>query len=98
VIIDRFELRNGELSYRAGWTLHKAIKVPLPPIVATDIGKSSNGTSTEDAVGRMFGEIYSSIGKAVISAAGMLGDGVKAGADAVKDGAKGVKNALKGLF
>lgn len=105
VIIDRFEFRGGELSYRAAITLHKAITVPLPPIVANDIGKSSNGTSPEEAIKRMFLEITSSVGKAVESAVTSIGSGVKAGADAVKDGAnavgkgaKGVKDALKGLF
>ena len=98
VIIDRFEFRGGELSYRAAITLHKAITVPLPPIVAKDIGKSSNGASIEDAINRMFLEVTSSVGKAVESAVTSIGSGVKAGADAVKDGAKGVKDAIKGLF
>ncbi|MFZ4394757.1 MAG: hypothetical protein ACOYOU_03930 [Kiritimatiellia bacterium] len=98
VIIDHFEFRGGELSYRAAITLHKAIKLPLPPIVADDIGKSSNGTSVEEAVKRIFLEVTSCVGKAVVSATDAIGSGVKAGADAVKDGAKGVKDALKSLF
>ena len=98
VIIDRFEFRNGELSYRAAITLHKAIKVPLPPIVATDIGKSGNGATVEEAAGKMFGEIANGVGKAVISVTDAVGNGAKAGADAVKSGVKGVKDAIKGLF
>jgi len=98
VIIDRFEFRNGELSYRAAITLHKAIKVPLPPIVATDIGKSSNGASMEEALGKMFGEIANGVGKAVVGVTDAVGNGAKAGSDAVQSGAKAVKDVVKGLF
>ena len=98
VIIDHFDFRGGELSYRAAITLHKAVTIPLPPIEASDIGKSSNGTSTAEALNRIFMEIASGVGKAVISVTDSLGSGVKAGGDVLKSGVKGVKDALKGLF
>ena len=98
VIIDRFECRSGEVSVRAAITLGKAITVPLLPIVATDIGRKSGGTSMADAIQKIFGEIASGLGKAVVGAIGAVGDVGKAGVDAVKSGAKGVRDALKGLF
>ena len=98
VIIDRFEFHDGELSYRSAITLHKAVKVPLPAIVATDIGKTSNGASMEEVLGKMFGEIANGVGKAVVSVTDSIGSGAKVGADAVKSGVKGMKDAIKGLF
>lgn len=98
VIIDRFEFRSGEVSFRAAITLQKAVTVPLPPIVATDIGKSSGGTSTEEAVNRMFLEVASGVTKAVVGITDAIGSGAKAGEDAVKARAKGMQDAVKGLF
>jgi uncharacterized protein involved in outer membrane biogenesis len=105
VIIDRFECRDGEVSYRAGITLGQAVKVPLQPIVATDIGKQSGGTTVADAVAKMFGEIANGVGKAVIGIAGSVTDGAKAGVNAagsavkgVKDAGKGAVDKIKGLF
>jgi hypothetical protein len=105
VIIDRFEFRRGELSYRAGFTLGKAINVPLLPIVATDIGKSSNGTSTEEALNRMFLEMVSGVGKAVVSVPGAIGDlgkgavgGAQNAGSAVQDAGKGALNKIESIF
>jgi hypothetical protein len=86
-------------------TLHKALRLPLPGVVVTDIGKSSNGTTTEEAVTRMFMEMISSVGKVVEQAGDLLGKGAKAGVDAAKDvgkgavdAGKGAVNAIKSLF
>ena len=105
VIIDRFECRSGEVSFRAAMTLGKAVTVPLPPIVATDIGRKSGGTTTADAVQKIFVEIGNGVGKAVIGVAGAVGDIGKAGAgqvqdagSAVKDAGKGAVDKLKSLF
>ena len=98
VIIDHLEFRKGEVSFRAAMTLHKAVVVPLPSIVVNDIGKSSGGTSIEQAIDRIFLELYSAVGKAVESVAGGVTDGAKAGADAVKDVGKGTVDKIKNLF
>ena len=105
VIIDRFECRSGEVSFRAGMTFGRAVKVPLPPIVATDIGRKSGGTTTADAVQKMFGEVANGVGKAVIGVAGAVGDigkaalgGVQDAGSAVKDAGKGAVDRIKGLF
>jgi hypothetical protein len=105
VIIDRFAFHDGQLAYRSGLTLHKALRLPLPGVVVTDIGKSSNGTTTEEAVTRMFMEMISSVGKVVEQAGDLLGKGAKAGVDAAKDvgkgavdAGKGAVNAIKSLF
>jgi len=98
VIIDHFECRAGEVSFRAGMTFGKAIAIPLPPIVANDIGRKSGGTSTADAIQKMFGEIANGVGKAVIGVAGAVGDSVKGAGSAVKDAGKGAVDKIKGLF
>ena len=105
VIIDHFECRAGEVSFRAGMTFGKAICLPLPPIVANDIGRSSGGTSTADAVQKMFGEVANGVGKAVVGVAGALGDvgkaalgGAQDAGGAVKDAGKNVVKKLGSLF
>jgi len=105
VIIDHFECRSGEVSFRAGMTFGKAIKIPLPPVVANDIGRKSGGTTTADAIQKMFGEIANGVGKAVIGVAGAVGDvgktalgGVQDAGSAVKDAGKGAVDKIKGLF
>ena len=98
VIIDHFECRNGEVSFRAAMTLGQAITVPLPSIVANDIGRKSGGTTMADAIQKMFGEVANGVGRAVVGVAGAVGDVGKAGTDAVKGGVKGVRDAIKGLF
>lgn len=97
VIIDRFECRGGEVSFRAGMTFGKAICLPLPPIVANDIGKSSGGTSTADAIQKMFGEIANGVGKAVVGVAGAVGDAGKAALNGVQDAGSTVKDAGKNV-
>jgi len=97
VIIDRFEFNNGELSYRAGITFNKAIRVPLPPVTATDIGKSSNGTSMEDALNRMFMEVASDVGNAVVNVTDAIGKGLKAGGGVINSGSKAGSNAVKSV-
>ncbi len=98
VIIDRFECRSGEVSFRAGMTLGKAIKVPLLPIVATDIGRKTGGTSMADAIQKMFGEIASGVGKAVVGVAGAIGDAGKEAVGGVKDAGKGAVDKIRSLF
>jgi hypothetical protein len=98
VIIERFSFHEGQLSYRSGLTLHKAIRLPLPGVEAKDIGKESDGTSIEEATGRMFMEVISSIGRVVEKAGDVIGKGAKAGAEAVKDVGKGAVDAIKSLF
>ncbi len=105
VIVDHFECRGGEVSFRAGMTLGRAICLPLPPIVANDIGRASGGTSTADAIQKMFGEVANGVGKAVVGVAGALGDvgkaalgGAQDAGGAVKDAGKNVVKKLGSLF
>ena len=105
VIVDHFECRAGEVSFRAGMTFGQAICLPLPPIVANDIGRASGGTSIADAIQKMFGEIANGVGKAVVGVAGAIGDvgktalgGAQDAGSAVKDAGKNVVKKLGDLF
>ena len=82
VIIDRFECRAGEVSFRGGMTFGRAISLPLPSIVLTDIGRPSNGTSLLGAVQEMFAAIANAVGKTVLFVAGAVGDVGRAALDA----------------
>ncbi len=82
VIIDRFECRDGEVSFRGGMTFGKSIALPLPSIVLTDIGRPSNGTSLLGAVQEMFTAIANAVGKTVLFVAGAVGDAGRAALDA----------------
>lgn len=98
VIIDRFECRGGMVSCRAGITLGQAVPIPLPPIIATGIGRESNGVTIISAIDRMVLEIFNSVGTAVTDFLRNVGkETIDKGADAVKSGVKGLGNALKGF-
>lgn len=98
VVIKRFECRGGVVSVRTRLTLGKAIALPLPPVVATNIGAKSGGATVAEATGEMLDELAGGVtsavgdaGKAVVSAGG---DTVKA-VSAVGTNALG---KLKSLF
>lgn len=98
VIVNHFECRGGEVSVRAAITLGKSVTVPLPQIVANDIGKSTGGTSTFDAIQKMVGEIASGVGKAAVGVLSGVGDAAKDAAKGVQDAGKGAVDKIKGLF
>jgi len=96
VIIDRFECTGGQVSYRADITLGKAVPLPLPPIIATNIGRQSNGVTIASAVGTMILEILKSVGTAITDMLQNIGkESLSKGVNAVKDGMQGVGDALK---
>ena len=77
VVIEDFQLRGAKVNVSLPGMRDKAIPLPLPPIVMTDIGKGSGGASLPQVISRTFKAVLESVMKAVASSADLLGDGAK---------------------
>lgn len=91
VIIDRFEMAKGKVSYRASLLGNQALVLPLPTIRLAGVGRSSSGVTVVEAISEVLFSITRGVVSAVADAGTSLGDGAKDAKNAVKD-------ALKKLF
>ncbi len=103
VVIEDFQLRGAQVNVSLPGMSDKAIPVPLPPVVMTDIGKESGGASLPEIIARVVKGVMESVTKAVAASAGVLGDGVKllgkgaaAAGDAALDAGKAAGDAALG--
>ena len=85
VIIEHLEIRNDKIEISSKILQGRAIKIPLPRIEMTDIGKEEEGASIKDVITGVFRAITGATASAVKGAGKLLGSGVKAGAGLAAD-------------
>ena len=94
VIIERFSLTDGKVGLSLPGMMGTALPIPLPTIELTDIGKEKEGATFTEAIGAMFGAIFSTVGNVVVGAGKLIGDGAAAVGGAVVTGATAAGGAV----
>jgi len=94
VIIEDFVLDDGTISVAMTLSAGHGLKIPLPGVHKTDVGKDKEGgTSLRDIIVMFFKFIGEAVVNAVSGSVELIGDGVEAVGDAAADGAKAVGGA-----
>ncbi len=96
VIIEDFQLRGAQVNLSLPGMQGKAIPLPLPPIVLSDIGKESDGASLKETLSKIMGAIVGSVGKVAASSVNLLGSGAKAVGAGAQQGAEAAGDAVLG--
>lgn len=105
VIIEKLASHGGTISVRTGMTQGRAVVVPLPPIVANDIGRRTGGVTVAEVVGNIFLEITKSVGgivvetlKNIVPDAETFSKAAGAAGNTAKGAVKVINDTLKKMF
>jgi len=104
VVIDQVKVENGEIQFSGTLLKGAALPVPLPTIAMTDIGKGqpmSGPKAAAEILNRILGGVLDTVkqsGKAILDAAGDLGNSVKGAGEGLRKGVGGALEGVKGIF